>query len=717
MIGNIGIIVSFVSSLIAGFLFFRRASTDKPLIGVNDPALVFYHLHTLGLVISSVYLMYALLTHQFQYYYVYAHSSLNLPVEYLVSAFWAGQEGTFLLWALFTAAAGYLLINKEKELISAMMPFILTGQAFLMLFLILENPFFHLGQQPADGLGLNPLLMDPWMVIHPPIIFIGYSLLIFPFSYAVAALWKQDWEKGLLRALPWVAAGWFFLGAGILIGGAWAYRVLGWGGYWGWDPVENASLIPWLTGTALLHGLIAQKQKGLFVKSNLLLSIITFALIIFATFLTRSGVMAEYSVHAFAETSLTYALAAFNLVFFLSGLTLFIKRYELLPRGKDTIEGISRKSIFALTLLLLSASALLVLLGTLSPVLTGFFGSPSSVDENFYLQTNTPLIFILMIALALCPVAMWKQESIKEIFKRLKIIICLTPLALIIGYFMGIKSTLGMILFGGIYFAAAVNILQIIQIWKKGIKYSGGYIAHLGLALLLIGFLASTAYTESQVLALSKGVKTEALGYNFTFLEVLTENNDNYLLVEIEDDSDTYLARPNMYFAGGRLMRSPHISRSALQDLYISPIEVQVSDNREVFILTRDETQRVLNYSFTFREFSFEPHTDTGVIEVGAILEIDDGTNLQEYLPTIRQDPEGRVSDPVILSGGELLYLDEIDADTGMIRLFLEIDSVSDRDEVFVVEVKVKPLISFLIIGASLLMVGSGISVWRRFTL
>jgi len=196
----------------------------------------------------------------------------------------------------------------------------------------------------------------------------------------------------------------------------------------------------------------------------------------------------------------------------------------------------------------------------------------------------------------------------------------------------------------------------------------------------------------------------------------LTENNDNYLLVEIEDDSDTYLARPNMYFAGGRLMRSPHISRSALQDLYISPIEVQVSDNREVFILTRDETQRVLNYSFTFREFSFEPHTDTGVIEVGAILEIDDGTNLQEYLPTIRQDPEGRVSDPVILSGGELLYLDEIDADTGMIRLFLEIDSVSDRDEVFVVEVKVKPLISFLIIGASLLMLGSGISVWRRFS-
>lgn len=716
MIGNIGILLAFISALLAGILFFRQASTKVTAsLNIKKYALFFYHLHTLGITVSSLYLLYALITHKFQYYYVYAHSNLSLPLEYLVSAFWAGQEGTYLLWALLVALSGYILIKKEKELLSAIMPFMLLAQLFLLLFLILENPFFHLGQPPLDGMGLNPLLMDPWMVIHPPVVFVGYALLTIPFAYAAAALWKKDWNKGFLRALPWAGAGWLFLGAGILIGGAWAYRVLGWGGYWGWDPVENASLIPWLTGTALVHGLVGQKQKGLYVRSNLLLSIITYVLIISASFLTRSGVMADYSVHAFAETTLTYFIGLYLLVFLSIGLILFLWRIKLLPRGINSAGLLSRQSSFGLTLVILSVSAALVLLGTLSPVLTGLFGSPASVGESFYLQTNAPLVFILFIILAVCPILAWKNKSRSEIFSSLKLSLIILPPGLFIGYISGINTFSGLVFLAIILFALAANLLYFIKKLKRGIKYGGGYLAHMGLALMFIGILGSTVYTESRVLSLSLDQPVEALGYEFTYLGVESEGINSYLQVRVKEGDNTYITRPNIYIAGDRPMRSPGIKRSILKDLYISPLDLQMAETGEYFILAKGEVYELKNYKFTFRGFTFEQHSGSNVIEVGAQLDVEYENIVKEYTPMLRQDPTGRASIPAVLEGGETLIIDEIDADRGLVRLFIEGGDCCLQEELFVVEVKTKPLITVLILGTIMLVMGTALSVWRRF--
>ncbi len=717
MIGSVGILLSFLSALIAAILFFRIAYNKKNKVeAAGKRALLFYHIHMGSLLLTSVYLLYALLAHQFQYYYVYAHSSLDLPVKYLISAFWAGQEGTFLLWALITAVAGYILIKREIELLAAVMTLVLLSQTFLMLFLILANPFFHLGQIPVDGMGLNPLLMDPWMVIHPPIIFIGYALLVYAYAYAIAALWKKDWDKGLLRAMPWAVSGWFFLGLGILIGGAWAYRVLGWGGYWGWDPVENASLVPWLTGTALVHGLIIQKEKKIFQRSNLVLAILTYPLIIFATFLTRSGVMADYSVHAFAETTLTYVIFVYLLSFLSIGAFLFLKHYKALPAGNLKSGFLSRHFSFTLSSFILTMSATLILLGTLSPILTGLFGNPAGVEEAFYLQTNAPLYFILFITLALCPLLSWKDEKIGTFLLKLRYLLVLIPLSLLVGYLLGINSFSGLLMLPIMVSALAVNLVMLFKVFKRGLKFGGGYLAHVGLTLLMIGFLGSTVYTESQIIALPKGETVEALGYNFNYLGIRVEDANNYPEILVSNQSTEYIARPNFYMAGNRVMRSPDIYRTLLNDTYISPLEVRFSENRETATLSLNQAYTYKNYLLTFKGFQFEPHGDSGIIEVGAVIEVLEQNSVQEYIPTIRQDASGRISEPLMLPGGEQLILDEINADTGWVVISLVDQGAAESRELFIVEVKIKPLISLLVAGSILLSLGMALATWRRFS-
>ena len=717
MIGNLGILTAFVAALISGILFFRQARLEQQGKPTNSKlAYHFYHLHSAGLIAASGYLFFALITHQFQYYYVYAHTDLSLPFKYLISAFWAGQEGTFLLWALLVAAAGYWLFKREKELLAAIMPVILLGQLFLLLFLIMENPFYYLSQLPTDGRGLNPILMDPWMVIHPPLIFISYAFLTIPFAYAIAALWKKDWQKGFLRILPWAGFGWFFLSAGILIGGAWAYRVLGWGGYWGWDPVENASLIPWLTATAMVHGLIGQKQKGHFVKSNLLLSIITYVLIILATFLTRSGVMANYSVHAFAETTLTNFIGLFLLTFFVIGLVLFFWRIKLLPAGTSANGIISRQNSFGLTMIILSVSALLVLVGTLSPVLTGLFGSPASVEEAYYLQTNTPLIFILFLLLTVCPLLTWKMSSPTELLSALKPALILLPPGLLLGYFSGVNTIGGLFFLVILIFSLLVNLACFGRMFKKGIKYSGGYLAHVGLALMLIGILGSTVYSQSKILTLSKNVSAEALGYEFTYLGILTEGDHNYLQVQVTEGEKSFVALPEIYFVKERPMRSPSIQRSILKDLYISPVDFQPSQTGVFFNLAKGESYETAGYIFHFEGFSFEQQADGNAIEVGALVIVGTGESSEKYLPKLKRSSTGFVTEPVILGNGEKLSIDKIDADQGQVRFFLEDKNCCPEDEIFVIEVKIKPLISLLILGTILLLLGMAIAVWHRFT-
>ncbi len=718
MPGQIALYIAFFSALGAGVLFWLTPLTKKK-DNRSRAAIQLYYLHTAAVVAASAFLLYALLTHQFQYDYVYANTDLSLSPIYLFSAFWAGQEGSYLFWALCGAVAGLFLLKKEQNLRHLVMPVIMTGQAFLLLFLVLDSPFQLLDWIPADGAGLNPLLMDPWMVIHPPIVFVGYALLIIPFAYAVAALYVKDYHRGFMPALPWAVCGWLFLGAGIFIGGVWAYRVLGWGGYWGWDPVENASLIPWLAGTALVHGMLLQLQKRVFLRANLFLGITTYLLVIFATFLTRSGAMAEYSVHAFNETALTYFLAAFLILFALAGYILLALRFRAIGEQADVpFSPLNRPGTFGLTMAALCASALLVLLGTLSPLITGLFGTPASVDEAFYFRTNGPLALVVLVLLGLCPFARWQQEERRALLLSLGVPLAAAAVAVAAALFAGVMSLFDLLFIGAGAFALASNLIVLFRVFlSRGFKYSGGYLAHVGLALMFVAILASTNYTRSSMIHLTPEQPVQTLGYTFTY-SGHTPGEKYILNIAVTAGEKTVMAQPKMYMAGESLMREPAILRNLWRDLYISPVELTIDDHNHQVVLAKGESFDYEGYMIRFNEFSFpQPHgSGAESMEIGAVLEVRSGDAVEIIMPVLKVDGANQEHLPALLPGSDIeIFLVGVDATRGLAGLSIGEDSHPGK-EVLAVELKHKPFIVVLGLGTTLLLGGTLIAVWRRFT-
>ncbi|MDH7571604.1 MAG: cytochrome c biogenesis protein CcsA, partial [Armatimonadota bacterium] len=298
LFGNTALWVALGAAVLSSFAY-RSACRGRGVGASRGRGL--FALSTVAVLMSSAALLHAFVAGRYELAYVADYSSRSLPLLYRVSAFWAGQEGSFLLWALLGGAMGVVLSWKGGEWEPHLMGLFGAVQAFLLLLLVAKSPFRLASQPLADGHGLNPLLQDPWMAIHPPLIFLGYAALAVPFVFAVAALLRREYHDWAARALPWSLFSWTTLGAGIFIGGYWAYRVLGWGGYWGWDPVENASLIPWLLNTALLHGILLQRARGSLARGNLALAILSFVMVLYGTFLTRSGVLSDFSVHSFAR--------------------------------------------------------------------------------------------------------------------------------------------------------------------------------------------------------------------------------------------------------------------------------------------------------------------------------------------------------------------------------------------------------------------------------
>ncbi len=722
MIGNIGIYISLVGAIIAAAAFF--ISTIYGRQSVLKMSRVTFYLHTLGLVVSSIYLLFALLTHKFQYFYVYAHTELALELEYLISAFWAGQEGTFLLWALLGAVIGLMIMKWERKYEAPVMTFVAVGQFFLLLFLAVQSPFRLLPQVPLDGAGLNPLLQDPWMVVHPPIVFIGYALLFVPCALALAGLWRRDYHGWVLRALPWALVGWATLGAGIFVGGYWAYRVLGWGGYWSWDPVENASLVPWLLAGAMIHGYLVQKRRQTLARTNIFLSIITFVFILYATFLTRSGVLADFSVHSFAETPLTSYLVAFILFFLGVGLILFFVRYGEIPPGQNG-NGISRNNFIVYGVTVLVASALLISLGTSSPVITALFGEPSSVDQSFYTMTNTPVAIILSLLLAAIPFLSWRQESPRDILQRALPFVIGAVVGTAVGAIMGVLSPVSLLFITAAVFALLSSGFELYQcLHKRGIKFSGGHLAHTGVALALIGIIASMGYSQSEILTLAQGAQQRAMGYTLKYEEKVydAEKDQDIYEISIYDGKRSFTATPRMYFAGSepRLMREPFVKRYLWGDLYLSPIEVQQEKPGIVLGFTGGETRIVRGIEVTFLGFSTPEHGDEltdDVITVEALLEVRTGAESIRITPQFRTVGETRFDEPALMPDGGEVILDCVHPEEGLahVRFTSPFDAQASR-EVLVLDISYNPLIPVLALGTVLITIGTGIAAWRRFS-
>jgi cytochrome c-type biogenesis protein CcmF len=433
MIGRILIYIAFVSVLFATIGYYLGFRGRRNLI---PKARLSYHISAVMVILASAFLLYLILTHQFQYTYVWSYSSTDLSTPLLISTFYAGQEGSFMLWTFYTSILGLFLMSYARR--NGYEPEVMSVyslvKVFLLLILIVKSPFeyiwetwpgqVHEGFVPPEGRGLNPLLQNFWMVIHPPIIFIGFAAMAIPYSHAIVALLRREYLTWVKPAMPWTIFASLALGAGLAIGGFWAYETLGWGGFWGWDPVENSSLVPWLIAVGTIHTMLVQKRTGAFARWNLAMSILAFILVLYSTFLTRSGILGDTSVHSFVDPGMwVYSLLISIMVVF-SGIgfgLLFARRKEI-PKVKVESDLLSREYNLFLASLLLVIIAGFVIAGTSSPIITKILqGKASAVETSYYNKTTLPLGIIMALLIGLAQVMWWRKTKPEALLKTLNV--------------------------------------------------------------------------------------------------------------------------------------------------------------------------------------------------------------------------------------------------------------------------------------------------------
>jgi cytochrome c-type biogenesis protein CcmF len=507
-------------------------------------------LAALWTIAASIILLYLLVDRQYQVQYVYDHVSNYMRLEYVLSAFWAGQEGSLLLWLLLLTGASLALMGALRdEEGRRLRPYLLGTlalvEAFLALLLILpSNPFTVLPMAPAEGTGLNPLLENVGMIFHPPTLFVGYALYTIPFAFVVAGLLSgQPSDTWMARTRRWSLMAWLFLGVGIILGAWWAYVELGWGGYWAWDPVENSSLIPWLVGTAALHSGAMQYRRGIFRIWTAALNMLTFGLCVFATFVTRSGVI--QSVHAFGRSPIGAYFAIFLALMMAGGFGLLIARRRTLFDAYQMESYLSREAGFLLTNFLLVGSATVVLLGTIFPAITELIqGQQVALGVEFYNRAFSPLGLAIILLFGICPILGWRETSLAQFGKRLIIPGGVMALGVILLLVAGYNEPVALVGFGAIFFVAANILSEFVRgvvgrsrstdenpllaatrLIARDRRRYGGMIVHLSILLITLGIVGAAAYKTEQQVALKPG---EQLSLGQYTIDYVNFSNDSY---------------------------------------------------------------------------------------------------------------------------------------------------------------------------------------------
>lgn len=492
------------------------------------------------LVTACVSLILSFTTHDFGARYVYEHSSLSMPWQYTTTAFYSGQEGSLLYWATTLSLFAALAVALHGRSPARLMPWVAVVLGSILSFLLIalnfiSTPFTRTSVVPLDGLGLNPLLQDPGMLVHPPMLLLGYMSLSVPFAFAIAALITGELDSGWLRSIRrWTLAAWTIQTTGLLLGAWWAYHVLGWGGYWGWDPVENAALLPWLTATAFLHSTMVQERRGSLKVWNLALIIATFALCIFGTFEVRSGIIS--SVHSFAYSAIGGVFLGFLAAVLLISIGLFVYRLPRLRPEHDFDSVVSREGSFLLNNLLLTGIAFATFWGTLFPLLSSSFrGQTMTVGADFYQQVNGPLFAILILVMGIGPLLAWRRASWPSVWRNFRwpaLIAAVVAIALPI---LGVRDFWAVVGFVICAFSAATILYEV---WRgvrvrhaHGENYAqaalmlfnrhrvryGGYLVHMGLIILAVGVIGGHFFQTQQEAQLKRGESMTVAGYTLRF--------------------------------------------------------------------------------------------------------------------------------------------------------------------------------------------------------
>lgn len=554
-------------------------------------------------------LVWAAFTNDYSVSYILHHTNRDLSTAYKFSALWSGQEGSLLLWAWLLSAYGFVLRIRHKVdvRLSAFASTILAGvQVFFLLLLNFAAPPFAIQPGPValDGFGLNPLLQYPEMVIHPPMLYLGYVGFSVPFAFALGALMmRYPGEKWIHITRRWTMVTWLFLTCGIFLGAHWAYSVLGWGGYWGWDPVENASLMPWLTGTAFLHSVMMQEKRGMMKTWNVWLIFSTFLLTILGTLLTRSGIVS--SVHAFAQSSIGDWFYGFILIVFAVCLFTFFKQKDHL-KSENRLESIvSRESSFLFNNLILLTACFTVLWGTLFPVLSEYVqGSKVTVGAPFYNRVNLPIGLFLLFLTGIGPLLAWRSTSLRSIRRNFVLPSIAMAVAFVVVIASGVRpwsagddmqaelfSLVTFTLAAGVITAIGAEFLRgagvvstqtgknlaasTILLVRRNTRRYGGYIVHFGIVVMFIG-IAGGAFNQAREQEMGFGDSMSMGRYRLVCQSFTQDSNRNYdteyALLDVFKGSKkiTQLAPERRFYNASQTTSTMVALRSTLtEDLYV----------------------------------------------------------------------------------------------------------------------------------------------------
>jgi cytochrome c-type biogenesis protein CcmF len=760
MLGSILVKITFVAAIAATFLFFlqhRKASVE-----VLRLARIFYYSAVVGVVSIAGLLLSYILTHQFHYYYVWSYSSTDLPLSLLISTLYAGQEGSFLLWALFTGIIGVFLLrySSKKGYEPELMTVYTAIFSCLILMLVVKNPFkfiweqfpnelLRVGNTPGDGMnfmwvdqarglwsqipvegkGLNVLLQNYWMVIHPPILFIGFTSMSIPFAYAVAGMLKRDYVSWIKVATPWTVFGSLALGTGIILGGYWAYETLGWGGYWGWDPVENSSLVPWLVCIASIHTMLAQRKNGSYIKTNFILSMLCFILVLYSTFLTRSGVLGETSVHSFVDPGMWVYWLLLGVIgsFVALGFGLLIKRWKEIPVVPVEHSLISREFALFLGASALVFAAIFILIGTSSPIITNIIkGKTSAVDPNYYVSTTLPLGVVIALLMGIGQLLWWKSIKSAVFAKQLILPSIVSLLFTGITYVMGAHHISMVIFIFASAFALVTNLIVGYRIIIGNPKMAGGAITHIGIAVMFLGFVASSKYDEAKTVSLEQGKEVEALGYVFKYVGYQPMERGRYAFnVEVTKDGHTFIVSPVMFQDAekGSLIRNPDVVNLMTKDFYVSPLSLEAGSNghtEDLVTVTEAAPVEAGGMRFHYNGYAIEKGTLSASVEVTK-----DGKTDRVKLLMKNMASDNIEFVPAAVHNNIVLTISSLNPNPGdknLSSITIRIDGLHDHSmeesssvDTLIIEASIKPYINLVWMGTFILIIGFIITIVRRW--
>lgn len=793
MIGNILVVLIIISGLFTLAMYYY---TLKGFSNTLKLARQGFYAMTLLTIAASAILYYYILSHQFQYIYVFDYSSKDLPFGLLLSTFFAGQEGSFLLWLLLTLLFGVFLLKRFKNDVKkeSSFMFVYTLAALFLAILIspfLKNPFasfwadinyleikyfnasylnlpqlqnffavnknaggefIRMGPElksvlnglgiPLNdflihGKGLNPLLQNFWMQIHPPLLFVGFAMATIPYSFAVSSLIRNEYKSWIKESLPWLIASSMVLGFALMVGGYWAYGVLGWGGFWGWDPVENSSLIPWLISIAAIHTFLIQKKTqevdgaGKYIRTNIVLAILSFVFVIYSTFLTRSGILSDASVHSFVDPGMiTYSfllgyLSIITLVG-LGGVYYRRKEFKLIYNEDESLFSRENGLLFGAALII--GSALIIIVGTTAPI----FGR--GVEIKFYNQMNFPIAIFMTALIGISLFLGWRSTTLKDFLKQISFYLMISiALTALVVFISSIDSIINTVFTFSAIFTIVVNLGLFVKALRISYLLTGGHLAHIGVGVFLLGVLFSGNYSQSQQLDLPKGETVNALNHSFKFLGYnQIDNSGKYAFnVKISDNNGFNVASPVMYNSdvNGKFMQEPDIIEGIKKDIYISPLGYVDGSNPEDSTQIQVEVTKGNSFKFkdaeiTFNKFTVSDKENKAMLEgkpfkMGVDLSVKYNGKILKVNPGLFFKKDTKESIEALIKEANIkIILENMDA-SGVINLLVsdinaENKPIKKPKEMLTIEASIKQNINLVWLGVFFITVGFFIAIIRR---